>query len=600
MAYSKPTSPGSDRDRGKVNYRNLLQPMNEWAFTFILNTCCLDPRLCCDRKHVAQLMPELKNFSCVGSSAQGLSLSSYESLAEQKEMAEMMSDIDFMGTANGFVVDPLQWCIVDSETVYGYSSTTETHPGYLRVELKQENVDNIDEDFVVKRGSKYYFKARKLIESSMSMYPQSVAHKHGPGSCDLAIGTGFPLHLDNVVALKCSTWPAIDWVSRTRPSGWPSKALIAKVVSEGCHVVSKSHPTSSESNVEIEFRYSFSMAEVEICKEFSEKQKQCSMLFKLAVMNTLKQESPSTEHKLSSYHLKTVLWWVCENIAPQKWTRDTIGSCLLALLDQLLEFLFRRNIPNYFLPENNMISHFPAPVVQSLILLVEGVRSDPVGHLFSSVIILQCKPDEMFQPVIDVLPCMDTKARLEASVSVLQNGARSATDAMRSWRMAKAYTEEQSILLKMLGCEVSSSSLLTGLLVETIMDCPDLGNLNTLVTVLENFLDFLFVQGQFSTALSLLCKVKHICRRSPDSEISKGILSIVTIKLSVCYQQLGKNKKAVKLLRPSLPEELLHACHESLNNFSRTTGANFDESSLQNLTTQILGVAIASSRNRFF
>ena len=46
---------------------------------------------------------------------------------------------------------------------------------------------------------------------------------------------------DVSLSVPCNEWPgcARDWVSRVRPSGWPTQELIDKVLQGGCHVVPK-------------------------------------------------------------------------------------------------------------------------------------------------------------------------------------------------------------------------------------------------------------------------------------------------------------------------------------------------------------------------
>lgn len=520
VADSTLDSPRSD-GKSHLDYWQLLQPRNKWALNFILTTCCLDPRLSCEINHMIQLPPELKGLLLVGSTAQNLTLSSLESLSRPREMMESMSDKDFIEIFPVLVVDPHYQCnSADNQALFGFSETTGTQPGYLRIVLSDNN------------PIKQYFKQQYvpgMILTELSMVPNSIVHEHGPGSTVLLTSSvnAQSVCADVVAALKCPIWPAADWSERERPSGWPSEGLIEKIVSKGCHIVSKPHPSSCESDAEIEFRYSFSVAEVDICRVLCDKQKQCFLLYRLAVMNALKG-LPSAEHTLSSYYLKTVLWWVCEELPSDKWTRDTIGSRLMDLIDKLLEFLLMGNIPNYFIPENNMISHFPGPVIHSLIKLVEGVRSDPVCHLFSSVIILQCKPDKMFQPLMDILPRKNTTTRLEAIVRVLLNGVRSASNDTDFWRRGY-HSYDTGRKVRILGVPMPLSSFMLDSLMKTY-NYLHLPGLENLAIALEKFAEILHTWRQTFHPLLLLRNKKL---SSPKSEALSLLFNCRPLGLSV-------------------------------------------------------------------
>ena len=152
--------------------------------------------------------------------------------------------------------------------------------------------------------------------------------------------------VDYAPAYKHTEWPATEWATRPRPSRWPSKNLVESITRDGCHVVSKAHPSSSEAQAEIEFRFSFSVAENQLCETITEVHRQCYALFKMLVVQTSKEtEEGTAKPKLTSYYLKTVLFWVNEELPQASWTRDNLGICLLALLNELLGFLHDGNIP---------------------------------------------------------------------------------------------------------------------------------------------------------------------------------------------------------------------------------------------------------------
>ena len=135
---------------------------------------------------------------------------------------------------------------------------------------------------------------------------QAVLLKPDPG---YSRGATYVLYeSDCVFAFRCLTWPPIasEWISRERVSGWPSQKTIAKIVSDGCHVVAVSHDFSEEKD--IEFRFSFSVAEVSLFHDMSPEQRQCYASFKAIVGKCLKimNTNHSADINLKSYHMKTV------------------------------------------------------------------------------------------------------------------------------------------------------------------------------------------------------------------------------------------------------------------------------------------------------
>ncbi|CAH1791700.1 unnamed protein product, partial [Owenia fusiformis] len=56
-----------------------------------------------------------------------------------------------------------------------------------------------------------------------------------------------------------------------------------------------------------------------------------------------------------SFHLKCTLLWLCEELPQSEWTRENEAECFMKLLNKLLEFLYRRFLPHYFVPAHNVL-----------------------------------------------------------------------------------------------------------------------------------------------------------------------------------------------------------------------------------------------------
>ena len=192
----------------------------------------------------------------------------------------------------------------------------------------------------------------------------------GPSATHLQKDTSY----DTVAAIASLCWPrqAQEWLKRARPSGWPSVQLVQQVSSRGCHFVPTAHRHSLHPDVE--WRFSFSEAENLLAASLGDVHRQCFILLKALSTDVL--DPP--RKVLTSYHMKTVLFWLLE-----RYTFECeLGHFFLALLDELLHCLIRREIRNYFMPENNMLAHVHSDFVRDMARKVSDIRRDPLKYLF--------------------------------------------------------------------------------------------------------------------------------------------------------------------------------------------------------------------------
>ena len=189
--------------------------------------------------------------------------------------------------------------------------------------------------------------------------------------------------IDMVLGFKCAIWPPIagEWIYRTRQSGWPTDRSIKEIVSEGCHVVAAAHHFSE--NKDLEFRFSFSLAEVALFQVMSMEQKKCYALFKGIVGRALRIRNKlrNLEVKLKSYHLKTIFLWSCETIPQHAWnTTSGWTRCFLFLIDQLSICLNQQFIPGYFIPQYNLLDTFSSEILNDYATLVHQIRKNPIYY----------------------------------------------------------------------------------------------------------------------------------------------------------------------------------------------------------------------------
>lgn len=167
--------------------------------------------------------------------------------------------------------------------------------------------------------------------------------------------------LDMALCLSLPSWPTVasEWISRHRLSGWPSQELVSEIVNEGCSLVPVS-PLRSQTG--LEWRTSFSLAEKKLAQSLNDCQKACYLIVKGIWRHYLKHPS---KRGLQSYHLKTTLFWVCEEVPTNEWRREKIGIGVLQILQKLYYFLVNMLCPQYFIPENNLFQDIEGDVLMS-------------------------------------------------------------------------------------------------------------------------------------------------------------------------------------------------------------------------------------------
>ena len=188
---------------------------------------------------------------------------------------------------------------------------------------------------------------------------------------------------DLVVCLKVSVWPKCA-------NGFRSKGLSAKVIEEivdmGCHVVAVAHPHSE--NPDLEFRISFSVAEKLLIRKWTNEQLKCYFVFKELVKKHLgpddDDEEAAIEKGLCSYFVKTLLLWASEDHTEEFWQQHSTLQIVTELLKIMKHFVVHRKCPNYFVPENLMVSSYGSRQLELISSKIDKIARNPFSYVFHS------------------------------------------------------------------------------------------------------------------------------------------------------------------------------------------------------------------------
>ncbi|XP_065673185.1 uncharacterized protein LOC136090446 [Hydra vulgaris] len=158
------------------------------------------------------------------------------------------------------------------------------------------------------------------------------------------------ISIDFVFCLKCNLWPGVaaEWLTRER--FWPEQAAIKNIVANGIHVVCKELQHNA-----IDWRLSFSDAEIEIAKLWTTWQHYIYFIFKSLFYKYLKPLSNKGIKVITSYVIKTVMLNVSENFEQSYWCKENSGECLHVLLITLISAFESKILPHHFIPTFNLL-----------------------------------------------------------------------------------------------------------------------------------------------------------------------------------------------------------------------------------------------------
>lgn len=218
---------------------------------------------------------------------------------------------------------------------------------------------------------------------------------------------------DYVPCLHCAKWTTLAdrWADRKSSADWPNQGLISEIVSEGCHVVPISHGCDSSDDLhETEWRLSFSNAEKKLVDSLTTAQHQSYIMAKLTMKEVIQEIKDNTSKPLekvpSSYHLKTIFLWKCEEKPVEEW--NNLLESVVDLLNTLVDYLRKGNIPQYFIPKNNLIKNIKQNICVSVADRITAAINDLpriLHRVFLAAYSTQLDYDVRVSPILRLMEC---------------------------------------------------------------------------------------------------------------------------------------------------------------------------------------------------
>ena len=249
-------------------------------------------------------------------------------------------NIPFVYEDNEYTFADLDQMFILRELTDVFIETDSVHPGYLRIKILDECKVALQGKVICPETYNFYLVQSfirlldgNINEIHMNKFNGIGKIQHGPATMLMYMSeTNDKLYDDIVYALPCK-WPTVadEWVTRKRQSGWPSQEMIRHIVSQGCHIVPVSHPHSEWP--EVEFRFSFSIAERFLLQPLPVELKRIYIIFKVLCKDCINSNS-----KIKSYHLKTAFLFTLENVSTDENSVDP-PNLFFHLVDTFLYFL---------------------------------------------------------------------------------------------------------------------------------------------------------------------------------------------------------------------------------------------------------------------
>ena len=199
------------------------------------------------------------------------------------------------------------------------------------------------------------------------------------------------ISFDNVSCFYCPIWPPVarNWLSRRR--SWPEEAEIQAIAAKGCYFVPKQ--SDHDATHRLEWRLSFSSAEISIAKLRTPRMRYCYFVFKSLFYKHLKVLSEDVPC-LPSYVAKTCMLNVSEDKEVDWWDRNSITTCVIELLQYLDRCLKKNSLTHHFIESLNLLADASPQTIRESREVVSQILRDP-----STNIVIDGRPLEIFTAV---------------------------------------------------------------------------------------------------------------------------------------------------------------------------------------------------------
>ncbi|XP_033121165.1 uncharacterized protein LOC117120258 isoform X2 [Anneissia japonica] len=188
--------------------------------------------------------------------------------------------------------------------------------------------------------------------------------------------------VDIVLCLKSNSWPPVSksFFTRERLNNW-STNILEKIQNDGCLVVPVGRHNSACKD--IEWRWSFSLAERELLQEMNGSLPECMLVLKALKRKYINYEESDKPKPFCSYYIKTACLWVYETFPHEDYG---IMDLVRKLLNWLIDRYEHGNLPHYFIRSQNLIGHLSKKVRYEVQEKLKTVNSQNLWKMVMSCV----------------------------------------------------------------------------------------------------------------------------------------------------------------------------------------------------------------------
>jgi hypothetical protein len=310
------------------NHRLLVKHAEElWKFLEIVIGTKEEVQM---RRDIMELYEEVKNIPH--------QLREYISGSSKEGFQFYWSDLDVMISFSYCNVVIQDKGCSNTKCVY-IATDTDCQPGFCK--LLPYCSKNVDDSMWISRID--------FLNERMKCSINSNDDVRSKGPC---ITTTYAVGFDMCYAFPIDPISSNEFLQRFPAKFWKNiKSEILKENATVMHVVPKGPPIGDTKG--IQWLKSFAVLEQRIVHSLIHVQFCCYGLLKILIYFEIDAYS-ETSDTLSSYHLKTVLFHVLEDIHPDFWIPGNILYCFWICLTRLVLYVKKGVCPSYFVPECNL------------------------------------------------------------------------------------------------------------------------------------------------------------------------------------------------------------------------------------------------------
>jgi len=188
--------------------------------------------------------------------------------------------------------------------------------------------------------------------------------------------------MDFVPALRVQgRLPCLDtFIQRVQHTQWPGVKLGNELCEKEVFIVARLGPISPDRDKD--FRLSFNLAEIVLVQNLPVNAKSVFIVLKSLLKGLIrcKFKEHSLKNKLRSYHMKTIMFWVCEDNPLEFWSENSMTTAIDEVLQYLKNYLIEKRLEHYFI-RSNLFLDFEESDYNLLSDCVSILSEDPLGGI---------------------------------------------------------------------------------------------------------------------------------------------------------------------------------------------------------------------------